>query len=85
MHQSYQGTLRPRFTKLEENEFQVEWVNSEGEVIWTETCVLDDKSFVSQIECEGEFNLRQGHFFKDGKRHFVMHVDPGLLGSLLGA
>lgn len=91
----YAGTLRPRFTYLETitdkfgipyHTLKVQWVNAEGVVIWTETAKCQDgHAFVSQITCVGEFSTSNTYYVdEDGKRHFVMKCDPGVLGVPFG-
>lgn len=83
---TYAGTLRPRITILGLEEAKVEWINTEGVVVWTETSKpRQGYSFVSQITCVGEFATSPGYFVdEDGKRHFVMKCDPGRLGVPFG-
>lgn len=76
----YKGTLRPRYSRVDEKRIKIEWVKDDGTIWKTETCVLENKSFVSQIECSGEFNIKPGYFWKEGKRHFVLKANPGKLG-----
>lgn len=92
---NYAGTLRPRFTYVESfkdplgiphHTLKVQWVNAEGVVIWTETAkVQDGHAFVSQITCVGDFTTSNTYTVdEDGKRHFSMKCDPGVLGVPFG-
>ncbi len=92
---TYAGTLRPRFTYVEtvtdtfginHHMLKVQWVADNGTVIWTETAKTQDgHAFVSQITCAGEFATSSAFTVdEDGKRHFSMKCDPGVLGAPFG-
>jgi hypothetical protein len=85
MPTEYNGTLRARVTLIEGGA-KIEWFDPQTmETVWTETCTpRPGMAFVSQIECSGEFHPRAGFFMDgEGKRHFVLHADPGELGAVL--
>lgn len=65
---------------------QLDWFDPQTmETVWTETCEPHAGfSFASQIVCSGEFRPASGFFIdSEGKRHFVMHADPGRLGAVM--
>lgn len=84
--QQHSGVLRAKITPLGGRAVKVEWFDPATlAVVWTETCdPADGMSFVSQIQCEGDFRTVSGFFIDgEGKRHFVMHADPGRLGATM--
>lgn len=83
----YTGTLRPRFTMLEDGKrVRIEWLDEETDtVIWTEEIrAMPGCSFVSQIVCRGGFVAQGGGYYIDGlgRKHHVMRCDPGKLGAI---
>ena len=82
---NHTGTLRAEVTLIEGGA-SIDWIDPQTrEVIWSETCKPKPGfSFASQIECMGDFCTRDGYFIdQDGKRHFVMYADIGLLGAIM--
>lgn len=80
---THTGTLRAEITLIEGGA-SIDWIDPQTrEVVWSETCKPNPGfSFASQIECQGEFHIRDGYFIdQDGKRHFVMQADMGQLGA----
>ena len=85
MFTEFTGTLRARITLIGGG-VKIEWMDPRTlEVVWTETCTPKaGMSFVSQIECQGEFHPRSGFFMdENGKRHFVLNAEPGQLGAVM--
>ncbi len=82
------GVLRPLFRLFDDSAvLQVEWLDVEtNKIVWTET--IRPKAgmrAISQIVCSGEFQPMPGYFLDDdGRRHFVMHAEPGQLGTVFG-
>jgi len=84
VQERFDGHVRLQVTIISETHVRLQWFNSEtDEVIWTEECKPNvGVSFVAQIEGKGLFQPRPGYFVGlDGKRHFVMNAEPGMLGA----
>lgn len=80
---TYKGTLRPQITLIEGGA-SIDWIDPiTREVIWSESCrPKSDFSFASQIECNGDFTVKDGYFIdQDGKRHYIMQADLGIFGA----
>ena len=84
VRKTYEGDLRPKITILSQNHAQVEWLDPDGTVVWTEQCKpADGISFMSQVQCSGSFAIKPGYFVDaNGKNHYVLKCEPGRLGAL---
>ena len=86
--ETHQGILRPRITLLDDSKTVIiEWCDVETDgVIWTEQITIPPaRRAYSQIVCSGDFQTRPGFFVdNEGKRHFVVHAQPGVYSGLFG-
>jgi len=78
---TYEGVLRCRVSVLALDKVKLEWFDEETrEVIWTETITMPSEglSGISQINCSGSFETRNGYFMDEfGLRHHRMTAEPG--------
>ncbi len=85
MRETYDGVLRCRISVLALDKVKLEWFNEETrEVIWTETVTMpkEDLSAISQINCSGSFETRNGYFMDEfGLKHHRMTAQPGNMKS----
>ena len=84
---SFSGRMRVLITPMNNRKVKVDWIDdSTGDVIWSETCETGPGfSFISSVIPTGDFEIGPGFFVdRNGKRHHVIHCEPGILSSALG-
>lgn len=82
---TYEGVLRCRVSILALDKVELKWFDEETrEVIWTETIRMPEENLsgISQINCSGSFETRNGYFMDEfGLKHHRMTAEPGKMSS----